>query len=352
MSTRASLRLEEWPSVDRAAFEAARRQGDILEPSGLASHWRPTTVDSMTYGYGGWLAWLAQTGQLDRVNDPASRCTPDRLRDFLQWLRNKGLRPATIATRVRCLARMLAVMCPDAELDFLRATLRRIEVRRSSLKVPRMRSAEELLALGFDLMADADQSVVRLKDRARTYRDGLLISFLSLRPLRRRNVAGLILCQHLQLTPTGWRILIPGDEMKNGYPLDEPFPDVLVPHLERYLTVYRQSLAPVSITIDPWSGPLWISTRTGEAMSGHTMNLTVGEITRKRFGKPVNLNLFRDIAATTLAIEDPEHVRLGATINGHRDYRTTQRSYNLSQSHQAAAVYQKSLFNLREELVP
>jgi len=345
-----SLRFGDWPSVDRAAFAEAVRQGDILEPGGLAAGWRPTTVDIMVEGYGAWLAWLARTGQLDRVNDPATRCTPARLSAWLRSMQDRALRPATIATQLRCLCRMLAVMSPDADLDCLRATLRRIDTRHGSLKAARLRSAGELLGLGLDLMEEAERSGARSKDRARLYRDGLLIAFLALRPLRRRNLAGLAIGRQLRQTPTGWRIVIPGEEMKNGYPLDEPFPNLLVAQLETYLGTHRLALAPAGVTLDPWDGPVWISGRTGTAMSGHTMNLMVGAITRKRFGRPVNLNLFRDIAATTLAIEDPAHVRLGAAINGHRNYRTTQRHYNLSRMHQAAVAYQDALAALREEL--
>lgn len=347
---RMSLRFDDWPSVDRSAFEIATRKGDILDPGGLASDWRPSTVGLMVEGYGAWLAWLARAGCLGRVNDPAARCTPARLSAWLHAMQDRDLRPATIATQLRCLCRMLAVMSPEADLAFLRATLRQIDTQHGSLKAAKLRSAGELFALGLDLMEEADRSDARLKNRARLYRNGLLIAFLSLRPLRRRNVAGLVLGRHLRQTPTGWRIVIPGDEMKNGYALDEPFPELLVPYLERYLGDYRCALAPVGVALDPWSGPVWISGRSGKAMSGHTMNLTVGAITEERFGRPVNLNLFRDIAATTLAIEDPEHVRLGAAINGHRDYRTTQRSYNLSRMHHAAVAYQDTLAALREEL--
>ena len=35
MGERMSLRFEDWPSVDRAAFDDAVRHGDILDPGGL-----------------------------------------------------------------------------------------------------------------------------------------------------------------------------------------------------------------------------------------------------------------------------------------------------------------------------
>jgi hypothetical protein len=40
-----------------------------------------------------------------------------------------------------------------------------------------------------------------------------------------------------------WRLVIPGAETKTGQPLDLPFPEVLVPALERYLARHRPVLA-------------------------------------------------------------------------------------------------------------
>ena len=49
--------------------------------------------------------------------------------------------------------------------------------------------------------------------------------------------------------------------------------------------------------------------------------------TRVRFGHHVNCHLFRDCAATALAEDNPEHVRIAADLLGHRSFATTQRYY-------------------------
>jgi hypothetical protein len=62
-------------------------------------------------------------------------------------------------------------------------------------------------------------------------------------------------------------------------------------------------------------------------LSGHSINLLVAHLTEQRFGKPMNMHMFREAAPTTLAIKAPEHVRIGATINNNADFRTTERAY-------------------------
>ena len=104
-----SLPFDRWPDLDRRLFEAARRAGDVLEAGGPAAAWRPKTVLWATEGYGCWLTWLDRRGELDGIEDPACRCTPDRLRAYLDALQ-EHLSPATVATRLRALKRVLAVM--------------------------------------------------------------------------------------------------------------------------------------------------------------------------------------------------------------------------------------------------
>ena len=57
--------------------------------------------------------------------------------------------------------------------------------------------------------------------------------------------------------------------------------------------------------------------------------------THEGLGKDVNPHLFRDAAATTLAIEDPLHVRLATPLLGHRHPGTTERHYQQAQALEA-----------------
>jgi integrase len=55
--------------------------------------------------------------------------------------------------------------------------------------------------------------------------------------------------------------------------------------------------------------------------------MLVEQRTRERFGHHVNCHLFRYCAATSLAEDNPEHVRIAADLLGHRSFATTQRYY-------------------------
>jgi integrase len=61
----------------------------------------------------------------------------------------------------------------------------------------------------------------------------------------------------------------------------------------------------------------------------------------------VNPHLFRDCAATSIAVHDPDHVRIAAAVLGHRSFATTQRHYNLATALKAARNYQAELQRLR-----
>ena len=69
--------------------------------------------------------------------------------------------------------------------------------------------------------------------------------------------------------------------------------------------------------------------------------------TRATFGKRINPHFFRDIAATTLAHADPEHVRIGAQLLGHRSFATTEQYYVRANMVAANRRRQASILRLR-----
>jgi integrase/recombinase XerD len=57
------------------------------------------------------------------------------------------------------------------------------------------------------------------------------------------------------------------------------------------------------------------------------------------------LHLFRDAAATTLAIADPAHVRVAAPLLGHRTFTTTERHCQQAQAFDAHRANIDALFS-------
>jgi hypothetical protein len=141
--------------------------------------------------------------------------------------------------------------------------------------------------------------------RAPLYRDGLVLALLALRPLRRANFAGLRLGEHLQQRGTGWWLRLDGDETKTRVLVEVPWPEALVPALETWLTRWRPVLLERRVA---WSAgapaadtALWVSS-PGAVMDTQALY----DMTTKRTR-----------AATTIAIEDPVHVRLASQVLGH-----------------------------------
>ena len=67
----------------------------------------------------------------------------------------------------------------------------------------------------------------------------------------------------------------------------------------------------------------------------------------QRFGHMINPHLFRDSAATSIAVEDPESTHITRSILGHDTLRTSERHYNHAQSLEALRQYQHRILELR-----
>jgi Resolvase, N terminal domain len=86
---------------------------------------------------------------------------------------------------------------------------------------------------------------------------------------------------------------------------------------------------------------LWIGYRFAP-QAPHTIGVTIAERTKQAFGKRVNPHLFRDCAATSIAVHDPDHVRITAALLGHRSFVTTER-HSLSGASDQRPAYQQML---------
>jgi integrase len=148
-----------------------------------------------------------------------------------------------------------------------------------------------------------------------------MIALLALRPIRLRNLAGLELGRTVRQGPAGWCITISADETKTHRRIEVGWPSNLIDALVIYLTLHRPVLLHGGSAKALWVG----STR--QALAEHTIRQAIIRRTQTEFGVAINPHLFRDCAATTLAIEDPAHVGAAATILGHASSSTTHKHY-------------------------
>jgi integrase/recombinase XerD len=204
-----------------------------------------------------------------------------------------------------------------------------------SRKRTRLREPASLVDLGFRLMQQAEAGVhISARKNAAVFRTGLQVAWLAMRPLRMRNFSSIRIGINLTLERDVWWLRFPREETKTRQPIEVPFPQELRSALEHYLSYYRVLLAGGRYRGDH----LWLGYRF-KPESAHTLQLALVGVTLRAFGKPINPHLFRDCAATSIAIQDPGSVRIAAAVLGHRNFATTEKYYNLAASIQAGRLY-------------
>ena len=341
---RACLRLKDWPHEDRRLWQAACMPSDPLaDEEGARAHHAIASNRKAERGYGRWLTFLQQAHPASLAEAPALRITQERLRAYIDSLVSLNNSTATILARLAELGEVAKIMGPERSWNFINALASRIRARHKPARDKRnLKLSDELLGLGLSLI---DQAAATAGLKATVlHRDGLIIALLALAPLRRRNLAGLRLRRNLVETNGSWLISLDASETKTHAPLEILWPDDLLGPLLTYLNVHRPQLAAMN---GRWAKPvedtLWVST-DGSPMTEMAIYDRIRAHTGRAFGAAINPHLFRDAAATTLAIADPAHVRVATPLLGHRIFRTTERHYQHAQSLDAHRAYVDAVF--------
>jgi len=329
-------------------WTASLARGDLIDGVGIRARYRPISNRKTERGYGRWLTFADRNGWLN-TGAPADRITRAAVIEYVEHMRRLENSGHTILSRLQELYEAATVMDPHRDWTWIRRIASRVRATSKPARDKRskMVSSADLFKLGLELMDRANSaSTPRLG--AIMFRDGLMIAVASLRPLRLKNLAAIGLKRHLaRQGERRWKLIFPSEELKNGDALEMPWPDMLVGHLNTWLNQWRPILSGLrSRWVREIGDALWVSSH-GSPM---TMQGIYGRFvaqTKTAFGHAVNPHLFRDIAATTLADFDPEHVRIAAPLLGHRDFRTTERYYLHANMMKATRRYQQELLRLR-----
>jgi integrase/recombinase XerD len=346
MPGRGRFKHEEfWPEPDRTRWRRGLSPASLLHGTGHAAKWRPATRSKVGRAYATYLGWLDATGQLSDHEQPEQRFTPARI-DANCTYPAETLAPASIRSQLTDLVRASSVIAPEADVTFLRRRAYCYPRTGDPLaKRRRMQEPEVLLQLGLDLMAAAESKTAKTRRTAVLYRDGLLIAVLACRAMRLRNLTSVEIGRHLTEKDEQWSLLFDATETKNHRTWENGWPESLVPHLVRYLEVYRPMLMGGRYQGDH----LWISERPGP-LTENGIYYAIVTRTKAAFGKPVNPHLFRDAAATSLAVHDPVNVQVGRHVLGHGHYRTMEEYYNQARSIEASASLNTALAKLRHRV--
>lgn len=341
---RKALRLDEWPTRDRQAWDHACRPPGFLEPGGKAAGWAGATRTQVIKGYGKWLGYLAIRGWLDPAPSPAERVTPPRLEAYVRWMAHDGLASTTIASRITDLREALRSMDPDADDTVLRPLIRSLRAREYPTRnkhgriLPPDQILEAVLPYLDRLQSQpCDNNVIR----ASWHRNGLALALLACRPIRLKNLTGLTLGTNLVRSGGVRYCHFDAADTKERRPLSFPLPAVLDRHIETHLAVHRLRLLRGNT-----SDRLWISIR-GRPASAQSIYEGICRLTTTLFGRPINPHLLRDCVASAIATRDPEHILIAARILGHASIQTTMRNYDQSRMIAAADVFHEALDDLK-----
>jgi integrase len=332
---RACLPVSQWPELDRRLWLAACAPADILddEVGARSGHARISNTKAAK-GYGRWLTYLLLSVQEALAEAPAERIRPERVRAYVDSLIAIGNSTHTILARLQELGEIAKVMDPNRRWTFINDLASKIRARhrpvrdKSSLPL-----SNELVDLGFKLMESA--KTLSGLNAANTYRDGLLVASLALIPLRRRNLADLVLERTLVQQGSNWTVAFGANDTKTHTAFEIGLPEVLRTPLETYLALYRPVLESRS---GRWNRPIdravWIS-KDGSPMTQMALYDRIRARTKEHFGTGINPHAFRTAAATTLAVADPAHVRAAAPLLNHRKFATTEKYYRQARAHEA-----------------
>ena len=149
--------VEYWPEPDQAAWRKALQEIDPFGSGTPAAEWSERSRTKTARGYGRWLSWLSEKGQLDPHQTPDDRVTPPRVRNYVADLARSDS-DFTVVCRVQELYDAIRVMEPDRVWGWLRQMYSALRARSvpSRDKRVRMQPAGELVKLGKELMRRAE----------------------------------------------------------------------------------------------------------------------------------------------------------------------------------------------------
>ena len=349
------LPVAQWPDVDRTAWLKAKTPADIFDNPHRGSTWAPSSWRKAEVGYGRWLRWLTLHHPDQLALPPADRLTEGLLRGWHATLA-ATLAPMSQLSLVEDVTRAMSILNPklkpSSPLTRLHANLR-ASATHSRNKRERLVMADVLRDLGRDMMTEAlTSNSWSDRRRAVAFRDGLAISLLVYRPFRLKNFASLRIGHELVQSAGKWHLILPREDTKNNRPHEARFPKALLGDLGTYLERFRPILLAGEAGCTPSStDALWVS-ETGTAWESGAHSRRIADLTEARLNRRIPPHWFRDVAATTIAIEAPRNIADAHLLLGHASHLTTQKHYIQAQSLQAGAKFQAAMLERLDNSSP
>lgn len=343
-----SMKVVDWPHIDRELWSAACGPGRFLERPRPASKWSPSRHRIAEQAYGQWLAWLDRENLFDPDEMPRDRVTPERIDEFIAGLQDR-VAPWSVAMMAGALKRVLDVIAPEADWSWLGLVCTDLKqiAKPTRNRFEHMVTPRQLFDLGLSMMDEAAQDDRRHPMRvAIRARDGLMIAMLICCPLRIANLLQIEIGTHLLRDGDRYRLHFKKHETKTGAELDSDLPPGLSRYIDQYLRHYRPSL--LALGAEENTTRLWID-RWGQPMSEAAIRAQIEFNTANAFGRHIWPHLFRAIAVTGVVDEAPEEIGITPDLLGHASVQTTSRHYILASATRAHQRVQASFLEGRAE---
>jgi integrase len=330
-----SLPVQEWPEADRRAWEDACRPGSRLKPGGAASYLAQASRDDFARRYGAFLGFLQRAARLEGGAIAAAQVTLPNIEAYITDLTAR-VRSVTVYNCIYKLRRAAELLSPTANFSWLAEIEKDLAlVMEPRSKFDRLVFTGRLVEAGLTLVAEAQGFADSDFARARGVRNGLMIALLALCPIRLKNFAALEIGRTFKQVHGSWWIALPGITTKSRRPDERRVTELLNPAIDVYLHQSRPVLLRSRFT----TNALWISSRTGGAMTKKNLGTLVSKITLETVGVDVSPHLFRTAAASTAATYGGSTPHLASAILNHTDPRVTEEHYNRASSVRASEIY-------------
>lgn len=348
MTRLVSMPKADWPGADCQMWDSLTSREDLLADAGALAHLRETSQRGLIKCYGRWLEWLYRTEPAVLALLPASRATVGRLR---AWIVELGrVAPPTRLTLVNGALQVLREAYPE---DDWRLPLRllqhlRLEAQswQSDRKQGRVVSGAMVLDAAIKLCGPKADETKAAFYAALKRRDGTMIAFLVMMPIRLRALSELTLGKSVLVSSTQIKVSLTGEMTKNGLPWEALVSQPLEGLLRRYISETRAWLM---TRTGARHDRLWVTSMGGPLAYGQIKN-RVPEATGRELGIKISPHLFRDIAVTTLVRASPEDAQLSRPLLGHASYGIVERHYNQAKTIEAGRDYAAILVELRRKV--
>ncbi len=303
------------PRVAKNRVSAIRMCATSLIEAGEAEPEDLTSIKEVVSADAAGLMAESAVARVGRVTEYPLSLVKDLRAVAVQWLNIDE-------TEIAAFNGIMGAIAKDADMGGLTYTNRqRLAPFRNPQNISRLVSLPDQM---FDVLETQRKKTgrvtIHMACRART---AIGIATLTMLPIRRANLAAIEIGKQLVLpaarSDQAYLTFEP-HEVKNTRSIGCAVPDAKRALLDLYLHHYR----PVIVGKDPAASPFLLSTQTGKAIDGNSLNHDVRELIRAETGLIVNLHLFRHLMAALILRERPGAMDTVRALLGHsKDSRVT-----------------------------